>query len=71
MQQKKTKIMVRAVPVLVLQHKCHRAWEVIWKQRDGALACYGAAGETTSRSEFQIRTKERRLVSHEKREVML
>lgn len=30
-----------------------------------------AAGETGLRSEFQMRTKERRFVSHEKREVML
>lgn len=57
--------------MLVLQHGCHGACEVVWKQGDGTSACYGGAGETISRNEFQIRTKGRRSVSHEKREVML
>lgn len=69
MHWKKPKSVLRAV--LVLQRGRHGACEVVWKQRDGRSACCSGAGETSLRNEFQMRTKEGRFVSHEKREVML
>lgn len=67
MHWEKPKSVLRAAPVLIV---AVWAGEVVWKQRGGRSACCGGAGETSLKNEFRMRTKEKRFVSHEKREVM-
>lgn len=57
--------MLRAVLVLELQQ------EVACTQLDERWAHWGFAEEPSWRNELKMRTKERRFVSHEEREVML